>query len=253
MTAPAVEQPPLAALPKPATGDAGVEQSRRLERKLLDVMASIAPTVQADKSGPQNHYRYASLDAVFAHLRRPLIDAGILIIPEGAGLPHERQYATSGGNQRTASTVPARFTFVDVETGERLGPLEWLGGGQDDGEKGGTKGLTNAQRTFLLAFFQLSQAGTDGDRSQQQRSGPKNPDKPASKPQKDLIERLARDLNLGSVEFMNVLRSARGMEIINVDANTAKNACYEHLGNITTGQASHLIDQLNDRKTALTQ
>lgn len=252
MTA-AADQPTLTPVPSdPAPAQLHHAAARDREplsllRKLNEIFLEVPPELPADADGPQNQFRYASINAVFGHLREPLATKGILVIP-AAGTPVDRPYKTSSGKDRVASVVPAHFTFVDTETGERLGPIEWVGGGQDDAEKGGSKGATNAVRTFLLSFFQISVTGasTRGGSGGQRSGG--DPNKPASKAQQDLVERIAREVELGSKEFMNVLRAARGLDHIDVSGETARNACAEHLGNLTSEQASALIQQLRDAK-----
>ena len=123
-----------------------------------------------DKEG--NSYRYVTGDKLLGHIKPIMNELGLILKQEIISIDNERQnYHTSlSYNQETKtwngkpkgeilSKVMMRFTWVDVETGEKDENL-FGANGQNDWDKGVGSALTYGERYFLLKFFHIA---TDED------------------------------------------------------------------------------------------
>lgn len=138
-------------------------------KKLHKIQAHILG-LGKDKEG--TNYRYVTGDKLLGHIKPIMNELGLILKQEIISIDNERQnYHTSlSYNQETKtwngkpkgeilSKVMMRFTWVDVETGEKDENL-FGANGQNDWDKGVGSALTYAERYFLLKFFHIA---TDED------------------------------------------------------------------------------------------
>ena len=138
-------------------------------KKLHKIQAHILG-LGKDKEG--NSYRYVTGDKLLGHIKPIMNELGLILKQEIISIDNERQnYHTSlSYNQETKtwngkpkgeilSKVMMRFTWVDVETGEKDENL-FGANGQNDWDKGVGSALTYGERYFLLKFFHIA---TDED------------------------------------------------------------------------------------------
>jgi len=123
-----------------------------------------------DKDG--SGYRYVTGSKVLDHIKPLMNKEGLLLKQEILSIDNERQdYKVSlNENKETKvwhgkpkseilSKVMMRFTWIDIDTGEKDENL-FGANGQNDWDKGVGSALTYAERYFLLKYFHIS---TDED------------------------------------------------------------------------------------------
>ena len=117
-------------------------------------------------------YKYVTGTKVLDHIKPIMNREGLLLKQEVLSIDNERQdYQTSinqdketklwGGKPKSEilTKVMMRFTWVDIETGEKDENL-FGANGQNDWDKGVGSALTYAERYFLLKYFHIA---TDED------------------------------------------------------------------------------------------
>ena len=112
-----------------------------------------------DKKG--NNYEYVTGNKVLSEIKPLMNDLGLLLKQEVISIDNVRQdYATRNGNKSEInSKVMMRFTWIDIETGEKDENL-FGANGQNDWDKGVGSAFTYGERYFLLKFFHIA---TDED------------------------------------------------------------------------------------------
>jgi hypothetical protein len=120
--------------------------------KLVAVAAAV-DEVGKDKRNEFHRYDYASIEAVVKAVRVELLDRGVLITPS---LDHVdlRTRATREG-ESVVTTAHMIFTVFDSESGEQL-QIQWAGQGDDPADKGLSKAISDARKTFLLVLLNLA-------------------------------------------------------------------------------------------------
>ena len=138
-------------------------------KKLHKIQAHILG-LRKDKDG--NNYRYVTGDKLLGYVKPLMNELGLILKQEIISIDNERQnYHTSFSYDKETKTwngkpkseilskVMMRFTWVDVETGEKDENL-FGANGQNDWDKGVGSALTYGERYFLLKFFHIA---TDED------------------------------------------------------------------------------------------
>jgi len=124
-----------------------------------------------DKKG--NNYEYVTGNKVLSEIKPLMNDLGLLLKQEVISIDNVRQdYATRNGNKSEInSKVMMRFTWVDVETGEKDENL-FGANGQNDWDKGVGSALTYGERYFLLKYFHISTDEDDIDNPDRKKEEP---------------------------------------------------------------------------------
>lgn len=113
-------------------------------------------------------YQYVSGSKILSHIRSKMDELGVILKQEILDIENVRQdYVISStkyvDNKKVEfernkveilSKVTMRFTWIDVDTGERDENL-FGANGQNDFEKGLGSALTYAERYFLLKYFHI--------------------------------------------------------------------------------------------------
>ena len=112
-------------------------------------------------------YKYVTGDKVLEHIKPLMNDLGLLLKQEVLSIDNVRQdYTTkNGAKSEINSKVMMRFTWVDIETGEKDENL-FGANGQNDWDKGVGSALTYGERYFLLKFFHIATDEDDIDNPQ---------------------------------------------------------------------------------------
>jgi hypothetical protein len=144
-----------------------LEHAPNLLLKLIAVQAAIGP-IEKDSENTFHHYKYASIEGIVTATREELIKQKVLILA-GEESTDERQRQTNQG-EATVTTVHLNYTIIDAETGEKL-VIPWLGRGEDPADKGVSKALTDARKTFLIQQLNIARGDdTEGDPTTDERS-----------------------------------------------------------------------------------
>ncbi len=125
----------------------------KLAAKLCKVMQACA-VVPKDKQNPQQHYKYASSDAVLEKANPAFVAAGLATIYELQILDRQPR-TTSTGAMWELVTVLARLTIIDSETGATI-QSDGIGQGYDGGDKALSKAQTQARKYALLLALNIS-------------------------------------------------------------------------------------------------
>ena len=129
-----------------------------------------------DKKG--NNYEYVTGNKVLSEIKPLMNDLGLLLKQEVISIDNVRQdYATRNGNKSEInSKVMMRFTWIDIETGEKDENL-FGANGQNDWDQGVGSALTYGERYFLLKFFHIATDEDDidnPDRKKEETEQPKD-------------------------------------------------------------------------------
>lgn len=148
-------------------------------------------------------YKYVTGEKVLEHLKPLMNDLGLILKQEILSIENVRQdYTTkNGAKSEINSKVMMRFTWVDIETGEKDENL-FGANGQNDWDKGVGSALTYGERYFLLKFFHIATDEDDID----------NPDR---KPQ----ENQPSDVNA-----LNILNQSKTLDELKVNWTKLSNS-----------------------------
>lgn len=134
-------------------------------RKILELQRTVRALLpNANGGGDRNSYKYVSGAKLLGYLRPKMDKLGIILKQEIVEESHERiDYATAYGHKSEMFTaLKMRFTWIDVETGER-DENEFIAFGQNGWDKGLGSALTYGERYFLLKFFHIATDEDDVD------------------------------------------------------------------------------------------
>lgn len=149
--------------------------------KKLHKIQSCINGLGKDKSGL--NYRYVTGDKVLGEIKPIMNELGLLLKQEILSIENVRQdYKTGIGTDKEKdkseinSKVMMRFTWIDIETGEKDENL-FGANGQNDWDKGVGSALTYGERYFLLKFFHIATDEDDidnPDRKKEETEQPKD-------------------------------------------------------------------------------
>jgi len=128
---------------------------KQLLAKLLIIQKAVDHIAKGEKGF---NYSYAGQEQVLNTIRPLMNDNGLLLMQEVLSVQNTRiDYTVGQGDRKKEksemlSSVAQRFTWFDVESGDKLECL-FHGNGMNDWEKGLGSALTYAERYFLLKFW----------------------------------------------------------------------------------------------------
>jgi len=119
-------------------------------------------------------YKYVTGDKVLGEIKPLMNELGLLLKQEILSIDNVRQdYATKNNPNKSEinSKVMMRFTWVDIDTGEKDENL-FGANGQNDWDKGVGSALTYGERYFLLKFFHIATDEDDIDNPHRKKEEP---------------------------------------------------------------------------------
>ena len=197
---------------------------KKTENKIYSKLLTIQKRINGlGKDKSTFNYKYVTGDKLLGEIKPMMNDLGLLLKQEVLTIENTRQdYQTKNGSKsEILSKVMMRFTWIDVETGEKDENL-FGANGQNDWDKGIGSALTYAERYFLLKYFHIATDEDDIDNDQRKTSAPiQIAQIPQKKPcnslafdnaikrlqagDKDIISKLMATFDL-STEQLNVLQ-----------------------------------------------
>lgn len=160
---------------------------KQLLSKLLNIQKAIDSIVKGEKG---HNYSYAGQEEVLNTIRPLMNEQGLLLMQEVLEVENTRiDYKTGyGASQKDKSEIltsaKQRFTWIDVETGDKLEAL-FHANGMTGWEKGLGSALTYAERYFLLKFFHIPTPNDDPDAKQTPPEPTQPPQAPVQAPKLD--------------------------------------------------------------------
>lgn len=162
------------------------QPKQNLYQKLHDIQTKV---IGLGKDKKSNSYEYVTGSKVLEHIKPLMNQHGLLLKQEVLSIDNERMdYKTGIGTQyekpksEILSKVMMKFTWVDVETGDKDENL-FGANGQNDWEKGLGSALTYGERYFLLKYFHIATDEDDIDNPDR-----KEADKPPVAPPKPPVQ-----------------------------------------------------------------
>jgi len=145
--------------------------------KLLEVRKSV-DYLQKTETGNQGA-KYVDPAVLVKKIRDKMNDAGLILTPSLEGSTVEQIPMPTKSNSEAMGFLfksPATYTFVDVESGEKLDIPWFITGkhGQDPAMAGGAA-LTYFERYFLLKFFQIPTSKDDPEFFSKKTTEPEKP------------------------------------------------------------------------------
>lgn len=146
-------------------------EQKGLYAKLLEIQRSVDRFIKdmAVGSGSQA-YKAVNSEQVLNTIRPLMNEYGLLLIPEMFNGRIDKD-KTSSGTTRYFTEVDMLFTWLDVESGEKLN-IRWVGHGTDlANEKGVGKAATYAEKYVLMKFFHIPTSKDDPDGVERTKTG----------------------------------------------------------------------------------
>lgn len=164
VSSPVAELPGLSPSDPQARPASGAEPPRPLSltTKLAEVMAAVGRIAKRGRN-EFHGYDYATEADIVEAVRAELAKRHILIYPEVVDYEvRELSAAHDKKAARLLTILRLRFLIEDGSSGERI-ERQWLGAGEDSGDKGVYKAMTGGDKYFLLKLF-LIPTGDDPER-----------------------------------------------------------------------------------------
>ncbi len=152
-------------------------------KKLLEIQKRINGLGKDKDTKSQynpNGYAYVTGSKVLGNIKPLMNELGLILKQEVLSIENVRQdYLTAKGHQKVEilSKLQMKFTWVDVETGEKDENL-FGANGQNDWDKGVGSALTYAERYFLLKYFHIPTDEDDIDNPDSKSTPTDEDDKP---------------------------------------------------------------------------
>lgn len=138
--------------------------------------------IPKDGVGPasQGSYKYVKNDDILAVISKLLVENNVIVRPRI--LDHELIYREIGANRGVAMTVVTlETTYISTEDGSEFAVVT-TAEGADNGDKGGRKAVTQAQKIANLLTFSIATGEPDPDGIEVVASAPSAPKQtPAAK------------------------------------------------------------------------
>lgn len=200
-------------------------------KKLHNIQSKIKGLSKDKKS---HNYDYVTGNKLLSFIK-PLMDKeGLLLKQEVLSIENTRQDYATKYNEKSEilSKVMMRFTWVDVETGEKDENL-FGANGQNDWEKGLGSALTYAERYFLLKYFHIATDEDDIDNPDRKKDNNTSSSKPF--------------IEVNSKNWLAALNGGYASDIVKKKYNFKSNED-EMLYNTTLKEQKRVINHIENAK-----
>jgi hypothetical protein len=141
-------------------------------QKLVEVRKSV-PYLQKESQGHQ--YQYTGSSQVLASVRAKMDELGLMLISKVLG--HNLiEGKTAKGAKEFMTELDLEFTWINADKPEETIVCPWYGQGVDNSEKGVGKGLTYAEKYFILKTFNIPTDKDDPDSFQEKSETYRKPE-----------------------------------------------------------------------------
>ncbi|MGZ6587129.1 MAG: ERF family protein [Solirubrobacteraceae bacterium] len=127
-----------------------------LAKKVAEVMAEVEGIQKRGEfrvgQSRDVRYKYVQATDLYEAVRDKLASRGIVFVARFGGIEFEKEKPTSGGGSMYTVGVRVNLELRDSETGTSI-YADWLGVGQDMGDKAVAKAFTGAVKTWLMTTF----------------------------------------------------------------------------------------------------
>ena len=235
-------------------GETNERNKMNIYQKLLEIQKTVKGLSKDKKS---HNYDYVTGNKLLSFIRPLMDEHGLVLKTEVISIENTRQdyqvwdrYAKPTPDWKPKneilSKVMMRFTWVDVETGEKDENL-FGANGQNDWEKGLGSALTYAERYFLLKYFHIATDEDDIDNPERKgdtkESAPKAKVVPAPKEDVKTDPILLKSINiLGKAKHGDEWDASRP-EWVKWATKNAKTSSK----NLTNEEANKIIQGLNKK------
>lgn len=165
-----------------------METKQNIYQKLITIQQKIHGL---GKDKQAFNYKYVTGDKVLGEIKPLMNELGLILKQEILSIENTRQDydAKNGRKSEIHSKVMMKFTWVNVETGEKDENL-FGANGQNDWDKGVGSALTYGERYFLLKYFHIATDEDDIDNPERKTSEPiiKKPAPPVEMLSEDLAQ-----------------------------------------------------------------
>lgn len=155
--------------------------------KVMAVMA--AEGISKNRNNSQQGYRFRGIDDVYNSLSRPMVEAGLVVMPRVLSREcTERQ--TKSGSTLFYVVVDCEFDFIAVIDGSKH-TVKTFGEAMDSADKATNKAMSAAMKYAYMQAFCIPTEGDNDADAHTPEPAPKQAPKPQAKPEIS-SERLAK-------------------------------------------------------------
>lgn len=133
--------------------------------KMLELQKAVRALLPDQFGGGQrNNYKYVSGSKLLGYLRPKMDELGLILKQEVLEIKNDRidYFVTTGQKSEMFTCLKLKFTWVDVDSGERDENV-FIANGQNGWDKGLGSALTYGERYFLLKYFHIATDEDDVD------------------------------------------------------------------------------------------
>ena len=147
--------------------------------KVMAVMA--AEGISKNRNNSQQGYRFRGIDDVYNSLSRPMVEAGLVVMPRVLSREcTERQ--TKSGSTLFYVVVDCEFDFIAVSDGSKH-TVKTFGEAMDSADKATNKAMSAAMKYAYMQAFCIPTEGDNDADAHTPEPAPKQAPKPQAKPQ----------------------------------------------------------------------
>jgi hypothetical protein len=126
---------------------------------VIEVMKALG-TLAKERENKFDHYEYASIDDFIEHVRAPMMDAGLFIIPSEAREAETREVTKKDGKPMVIWSSRFAFTLVH-ESGESYGPIFKTVDVQFNGAQAAGSSQSYAEKQLFRGLFLIKTGDKD--------------------------------------------------------------------------------------------